>query len=73
MTVTNKKGGSGMKKYRITWEYIQTGVSSLKADNLEEAMDKAPDSITDFGDPTQFEQVMQWNDGWKAKSVAEEK
>lgn len=60
-----------MKKYRITWEYTQTGVSTLEAENLDDAKDKAPDSVSDFGDPTQFKQIVQWNDGWDVKSVEE--
>lgn len=60
-----------MKKYRVTWEYIQTGVSYLKAENLDSAIVKAPDSINDFGDSEQFKQVAQWDDGWDVKSVEE--
>jgi len=60
-----------MKKFIITWELLQTGVSYLNAENLEEAMVKAPDSVNDFGDPKQFKQITQWNDGWDVKSIEE--
>ena len=59
------------KEYQITWEYIQTGISKLKAKDLDDAKDKADNSITDFGDPEQFDQIPQFDDGWKVKSIEE--
>ena len=60
-----------MKKYTITWELVQTGISEIKAKDLNDAEDKAEGSVTDFGDPKQFIEVSQWDTGWKVKSVEE--
>ena len=60
-----------MKTFRITWELVQEGVSELKARDLDDAKDKADDSVTDFGDPKQFTQITQWSEGWKVKTVEE--
>ena len=60
-----------MKRYQITWEYLQEGTSELDAENLDTAIVKAPDSVTDFGDPKQFTVHEQWDGGWKVKTVEE--
>lgn len=60
-----------MKRFRITWEYIKEGISYIDAEDLDDAKDKAPESITDFGDPEQFTEEVQWNTGWEVKSVEE--
>ena len=60
-----------MKKFRITWEYIQKGTSELEAENLDDATYKAPESVTDFGDPEEFTQKVTWDTGWEVKSIEE--
>ena len=60
-----------MKTFRITWELLQTGTSKIEAKDLDNAKDRADGSVTDFGDPKQFTQVMQWDEGWKVKSIEE--
>ena len=60
-----------MKTFRITWELLQTGTSKIEAKDLNDAKDKADSSVTDFGDPKQFTQMMQWNEGWEVKSIEE--
>ena len=60
-----------MKKFRITWEYIREGTSEIEAENLDSAIVRADASVADFGDPKQFNEVTQWDTGWKVKSVEE--
>jgi len=58
-----------VKTYIINWEYIREGTSEVKAKNLDDATNKAGRSVTDFGDPKQFNEVVQWDTGWKIKSI----
>ena len=60
-----------MKKFIVTWEYLQMGTSELEAEDLDDAKDRAEESVTDFGDPEQFTQEVTWNTGWEVKSVKE--
>ena len=61
-----------MKKFLVSWEYLQTGVSHINAIDLDDAKVKADTSVTDFGDPEQFTPIQQWNEGWTVKSIKEE-
>ena len=61
-----------MKKFIITWEYLQTGVSHINAIDLDDAKNKADESVTDFGDSKQFTPIQQWDEGWTVKSIEEE-
>lgn len=60
-----------MKKFRITWEYIGEGTSEFEAEDLDDAINKAEEFVADFGDPKQFTEDVQWDTGWKVKSVEE--
>ena len=60
-----------MKKYKITWEYIKEGMSEFEAEDLNDAINKAPESVTDFGDPKEFTEEVQWDTGWEVKTVEE--
>ena len=60
-----------MKKFKITWEYLQIGTSYVDAEDLDDAKSKAEESITDFGDPEEFTQDVQWDTGWEVKSIEE--
>lgn len=60
-----------MKKFRVTWKYEQTGTSYVEAEDLEDAKDKAPGSVTDFGDPEQFITDVTWDTGWELDSIEE--
>jgi hypothetical protein len=60
-----------VKRFRITWEFIREGTSEIKAESLDDAISKAGESVADFGDPKQFNEVVQWDTGWKVKSVVE--
>ena len=48
-----------MKKFRITWEYIREGTSEIEAKDLDDAIDRAEEEVT------------QWDTGWKWKTVEE--
>ena len=58
------------KKFRITWELIQTGTSEIEARDLEDAKDRADENVDDFGDPEQFTPIYD-NDGWQVKTIEE--
>jgi hypothetical protein len=60
-----------MKRFKITWEYIQKGTSYIEAKTLDDAIFEAPESVTDFGDPEEFTQDVQWDTGWEVKTVEE--
>ena len=62
-----------MRKYTITWEYVQTRTSEVEASDWFDAIALADKSVTDFGDPKQFKPIIQVDDGWKVKSVEEVK
>ncbi|GAH04733.1 unnamed protein product [marine sediment metagenome] len=57
-------------KFRITWELIQTGTSEIEAKDLQDAKDRADESVDDFGDPKQFTPI--YDDyGWQVKIIEE--
>ena len=60
-----------MKRFEVTWEYIREGTSEIKAKDLDDAKDRAEESVNDFGDPNQFSESVQWDTGWKVKTVEE--
>lgn len=60
-----------MKQFKITWEYLREGTSYIRAKDLDDARDKAEESITDFGDPKQFTENVQWDTGWMVKTIEE--
>ena len=60
-----------MAKYEISWEFIQTGVSKIEAESLQEAIDRAEESVDDFGDREQFVPSYDDYSRWEVKSVEE--
>ena len=60
-----------MAKFLIEWELVQSGYSKIEAKDLQDAIDRANESVDDFGDPEQFTQEYDVDNRWEVKSIEE--